>query len=77
MREKYLKEPPGWITGTIKRQIILLDLTGNPSLEELHDHHDTALAYCRQNYRQYPPERVWDKFHFDLLFKDFESRHEL
>ena len=77
MREKYLKEPPGWIIGTIKRELNLSDITGNPSVEELHDRHDTALTYWRQNRRQYPPERVWDKFHFDLQYKSFESRHEL
>jgi hypothetical protein len=36
-----------------------------------------TLAYWRQNRRQYPPERVWDKYYFDLLRKSFESRHEL
>jgi hypothetical protein len=36
-----------------------------------------ALAYWRQNCRQYPPVRVWDIFYYDLLFKHFESRYEL
>jgi hypothetical protein len=47
IREKYLKEPPGWILGTIKRELNLSELTGNPSLKELHDHHDTTLMYWR------------------------------
>jgi hypothetical protein len=34
MCEKYLKEPPGWILGIIKRELNLSDLIGNPSLEE-------------------------------------------
>jgi hypothetical protein len=77
MREKYLKEPPGWILGTIKRELNLFDLLGNETLEDLQDHHDMALSYWRQNRRQYPPERVCNKFHFNLLYKSFESRHEL
>jgi hypothetical protein len=36
-----------------------------------------TLVYWRKNRRQYPPERVWDKYYFDLLRKTFESRHEL
>ncbi len=64
MREKYLKQPPGWILRTIKRELNLFDLKGNEGLEELHDNHDTTLAYWRQNRRQYPPERVWDRFLF-------------
>jgi hypothetical protein len=77
MREKYLKKPPGWILQTIKREMNIFELKGNEVLEELHDHHDTALVYWRQNRQQYPPEWVWDKFYFDLLHKSFESRHEL
>jgi hypothetical protein len=77
MHEKYLKEPLGWILGTIKRELNLLDLTGNPSLEELHDHHDMWLVYWRQNRGKYPLEQVWDKFSSDLLHKSFESRLEL
>jgi hypothetical protein len=46
-------------------------------LNDLHNEHDKALAYWRQNRRQYPPERVWDKYYFNLLRKSFESRHEL
>jgi hypothetical protein len=45
--EKHLKEPPSWIIGTIKRELNLSDITGNPSLDELHDHHDTVLVYWR------------------------------
>jgi hypothetical protein len=51
MCEKHLKEPPSWINGTIKRELNLLDLTGNPSLDELQERHDTMLAYWRQNHR--------------------------
>jgi hypothetical protein len=58
MREKYLKEQPGWILGTIKRELNLFELKGNEMLEELHDRHDTILAYWRQNRRQYLPERI-------------------
>jgi hypothetical protein len=65
------------ILETIKIGLNLFELKGNEGLEELHDHHDTTLAYQRQNHRQYPPERLWDRFHFYLLFKSFESRHEL
>jgi hypothetical protein len=49
MREKYFKDPPGWILGTIKTELKLSDTTGSPSLDELCDHRDTTLAYCRQN----------------------------
>jgi predicted transcriptional regulator len=71
IHEKYLKEAPGCILGTVKRVLNLCDRTGNEMLEELQDQHDTALAYWRQNHRQYPPERVWDNFHFNLLYKSF------
>jgi hypothetical protein len=37
MREKYLMVPPGWILGTIKREL-------NAS-EDRQDHHEMALAY--------------------------------
>jgi hypothetical protein len=77
MREKYFKGPLGWILGTIKSELNLFDLSCNETLEDLQDHHDTALEYWRQNRRQYAPKRVWDKFHFDFLYKTFESRHEL
>jgi hypothetical protein len=30
--EKYLKDPLGWILGTIKRELNLFDLTGNETL---------------------------------------------
>jgi hypothetical protein len=63
MREKYLKEPPGWILGIIKRELNLSEFKGDEGLEELNDRHDTALTYWRQNRRQYPPERVWNKFY--------------
>jgi hypothetical protein len=45
--KKYLIEPLGWILCTIKRELNLSDLTRNPSLEELHYHHNMALAYWR------------------------------
>jgi hypothetical protein len=75
MCEKYLKVPPGWILGTIKRELNLFE--HDKTLDDLHDEHDKALPYWRQNRRQYPPERVWGKYYYDLLFKSFESRHEL
>jgi hypothetical protein len=55
----------------------LFELLGNEILEDLQDRHEMALAYWRQNHRQYPPEWIWDKFYFDLLHKSFESRHEV
>jgi hypothetical protein len=75
IREKHLKVPPRWILETIKTELKLFEHDG--SLDDLHNEHDKALAYWRQNHRQYPPERVWDKYYFDLLRKSFESRHEL
>jgi hypothetical protein len=77
IREKYLNEPPGWILGTIKRELNLLELCSNKTVGDLHDQHDTTLTYWRQNHREYPSVRVWDRFYFDLLCKSFESRHEL
>jgi hypothetical protein len=75
MREKYLKVPPGWILGTIKTELKLFE--HDETLDSLHDEHNKALAYWRQNRRQYPPEWLWDKYYFDLLRKSFESWHEL
>jgi hypothetical protein len=46
MREKYLKMPPGWILGTIKRELNLYAYDGD-MLEDLHDCTETALAYRR------------------------------
>jgi hypothetical protein len=74
MREKYLKVPPGWILGTIKRE---LNAPSGDTLEDRQDHHKTTLTYCRQNRRQYPLARLWDIFYYDLIFKSFESRYEL
>jgi hypothetical protein len=74
MRENYLKVPPGWILGIIKRE---LNASGGDTSEDRQDHHEMALAYWRQNCRQYPPARLWDIFYYDLLFKSFESRYEL
>jgi hypothetical protein len=45
MCEKYLKEPPSWILGTIRKETNLFDLLSNETLEELPDHHDTTLVY--------------------------------
>jgi hypothetical protein len=45
MREKYLKMPPSWILGIVKRELNLFDLHGNGTLDHLHDEHDKALAY--------------------------------
>jgi hypothetical protein len=56
MREKHLKVPPCWILGTIKTELKLFEYDG--TLGDLHDEHDKALVYWRQNRRQYPPERV-------------------
>jgi hypothetical protein len=47
MREKYLKEPPGWIHGIIKRELNFFELCGNETMDDLHDQHNTALAYWR------------------------------
>jgi hypothetical protein len=58
MREKYLKVPPHWILGTIKRELNLFDLRGNGTVGDFHDEHDKALAYWRRHRRQYPPERA-------------------
>jgi hypothetical protein len=55
MRKKYLKVPPGWILGTIKRE---LNASSGDTPEDRQDHHETALAYWRQNHRQYPPARL-------------------
>jgi hypothetical protein len=76
MREKYLKQPPRWILGIIKR-VDFFKLCGNETLDDLHRQHDTALVYWRWNHRQYPPEGVWDKYYFKLLRTTFESSHEL
>jgi hypothetical protein len=75
MREKHLKVPPGWILGTIQRELNLFEHNG--TLDDSHDEHDKALTYWRQNRQQYPPDWIWDKYYYDLLFKSFESMHEL
>jgi hypothetical protein len=77
MREKYLKDLSCWFLGTIKKELNLFELWGNTTVEDLHNEHDKTLAYWRQNRRQYPRERVWNKYYFNLLNKSFESRHEL
>jgi hypothetical protein len=74
MHKKYLKVPPGWILRTIKRE---LNASSDDTSEDRHDLHEMALAYWRQNHRQYHPARLWDIFYYDLLFKSFESRYEL
>jgi hypothetical protein len=45
MRKKYLKEPPGWILGIIKRELNLFELPDNETLEDLQDRHKMAIAY--------------------------------
>jgi hypothetical protein len=75
MREKTFEAAAGWILGTIKRELNLCEHDG--TLDDLHDEHDKALAYWRQNYQQYPPAWLWDIFYYDLLCKSFESRYEL
>jgi hypothetical protein len=44
MREKYLNVPPGWILGTIKRE---LNASGGDTSEDRQDRHEMVLAYCR------------------------------
>jgi hypothetical protein len=46
MCERHLKVPPGWILGTIKRELNLCEHNGT-----LDDLYDKALAYWRQNHR--------------------------
>jgi hypothetical protein len=46
MHKKYLKVSPGWILGTIKRE---LNASGSDTSKDWQDHHETALAYWRQN----------------------------
>jgi hypothetical protein len=75
MCQKHLKVPPSWILGTINRELNLCEHDG--TLDNLHDDHDKALAYWRQNCRQYPLEGVWDKYYYDLLHKCFKLRHKL
>jgi hypothetical protein len=43
MRLKHLKVPPGWILGTIKRELNLCE--HDETLDDLHDERDQALAY--------------------------------
>jgi hypothetical protein len=52
MHEKYLKVSPGWILGIIKTKLKLFEHDG--TLDDLHNEHNKALAYWRQNRRQYP-----------------------
>jgi hypothetical protein len=75
MCQKHLKVPPSWILGTINRELNLCEHDG--TLDNLHNDHDKALAYWRQNCRQYPLEGVWDKYYYDLLHKCFKLRHKL
>jgi hypothetical protein len=71
IREKYLKEPPGWILRTIKRELNLY-VSVSDTLEDVQD-----LAYWRHNCQHYPLERLCGIFYYDLLRKSFESTHEL
>jgi hypothetical protein len=75
MHEKHLKVPLHWILGTIKQELNLFQHDG--TLDDVHDEHNKALAYWRQNRGEYPPERLWDMYYFELLRKSFDSRHEL
>jgi hypothetical protein len=75
MCEKHLKVPPHWILETIKQELNLFQHDG--TLDDVHDEHDKTLAYWRQNHGEYPPERLWDKYYFELLPQSFNSRHEL
>jgi hypothetical protein len=50
MREKYLKMPPGWVLGTIKRELNFYASGGDTS-EDLQDRHETALAYLTPNHQ--------------------------
>jgi hypothetical protein len=43
LRKKHLKVPPGWILGTILRELNMFEHDG--TLDDLHDEHDKALAY--------------------------------
>jgi hypothetical protein len=45
MHEKYLKQPPRWILGIIKRELNLFKQSGNEMLDDLHHQHDTALVH--------------------------------
>jgi hypothetical protein len=48
MCEKYLKEPPGWILGTIMRELNLsYKIAPIESLDVYHDHWETTVAYWR------------------------------
>jgi hypothetical protein len=76
IREKYLKMPPGWILGTIKKELNLYAFDDD-MLEDLQDHTKTTLAYWRQNRRQYPLAWLWDIFYYHLLLKSFKSRYKL
>jgi hypothetical protein len=48
IREEYLKMPPGWILGTIKRELNLYASNGD-TLKDLQDCTEMDLAYWRQN----------------------------
>jgi hypothetical protein len=51
MRENILMEPPGWILGTLKRELNLFELCGNETVDDFHDQHDKAPVYWRQNHQ--------------------------
>jgi hypothetical protein len=50
MRKKYLKMPPSWILGTIKRELNLY-ASSCDMLKDLQDCTEMTLAYWRQNRR--------------------------
>jgi hypothetical protein len=45
MHKKYLKVPPRWILGIIKRELNLFKLWNNETLDDFYRQHDMALAY--------------------------------
>jgi len=72
IREKYLKMPPNWITGTIRRELNL------PFTNDTwHESAETALQYWRQNRKKFPPPCVWEVLRRDLDYKSFGTRKEL
>jgi hypothetical protein len=45
MHKKYLKVPPRWILGIIKRELNLFKLWNNETLDDFYRQHNMALAY--------------------------------
>jgi hypothetical protein len=59
------------------KELNFSDTTGSPSLDELRDRRDRALAYWRQNCDHYLSKWVWHIFRLDLLNQSFQIRQEL